>query len=123
MYIIFDMWVSLLADELAQHVLQNAAVLEVFNLNVGIQTDLYLELLACVGTNLQNLANLQVTALKWNIVVLLAGQANRFGGPATGELGRQNAHSNKVASMNSFKALSNDNLNSLEIRTLCSPIS
>lgn len=62
-------------SEASQHVVQNATVLEVFDLHISIQSDLHLEGLASVGSHSQLLMNLQVALADVDVELLFASQA------------------------------------------------
>jgi hypothetical protein len=61
--------------EFSEHVVKNAAVLEVSEFGLGVDAHLNLELLAAVGGHVEGLAHLEVAAVGWDVEVLLTGEA------------------------------------------------
>lgn len=64
-----------LVNEFSQDILKDTSMLEVFDLDVGVQPDLDLKLFSCVSLDLQNFTNLKVTTLQWDVQVFLACQS------------------------------------------------
>ena len=94
--------------ELAEHVVQNTAVLEVGNLWVSIEPASDNDRLASVSLNGDVLANLQVSTVDVNREGLSSIKPVRVSTFSALELEWQDAHTNQVASMDSLVAQSND---------------
>lgn len=97
-------------------------MLEVFDLHISVQSGLGLELFASVGLHSEGLSNLQGFFGKRNGEGLLPSQSQALGTLSLKELKRQNAHTDEVASVDSFETLSNDDLHTEKVRSLGSPI-
>lgn len=102
--------------------MQNATVLVVGDLWVGIKSTGHRDLLTTLGGYHNILANLKLTALSINREFLFASEAVRVCVLALFELKREDSHADQVASVDSLVALSNHSLDTLEVRTLCGPV-
>jgi hypothetical protein len=102
---------------------QNAAILEVSGFGLGVDSDLDLELLASAGGHIEWLADLELAAVGGNVEGLLSGEAERLSVLPGEELKREDTHANEVGSVDALVRLSNDCLDTLEVRTLGSPVS
>mmetsp|Transcript_6420 Transcript_6420/g.7198 ORF Transcript_6420/g.7198 Transcript_6420/m.7198 type:complete len:932 (-) Transcript_6420:12-2807(-) len=112
---------SLLLQLLAEHVVQNAAVLEELHLDERVDAQDARDLLAAADVHRHLLARLQLPG-EVEVERLLAGEAKGMDILAGLELQRDNAHANKVAAVNALEALGNHNLDALQVRPLGRPV-
>ncbi len=66
---------SLSSVEFSKDVLENTAVLEIFDFNVSIQSDLGFELLSVFSSDLDPFVHLQVSVLQVNVEFLCSFQS------------------------------------------------
>jgi len=109
--------------ELSEHVVQDATVLIVGKLRLGVDADLDLELLAILGSDVESLADLQFATIGRDIEGLLSGKTEGLCVLTWEELEGKHSHTNEVASVDALVALSNNSLDALEVGSLGSPIS
>jgi len=102
---------------------QDTSVLEVGNLGVSVDSALDGERFATVGGDLDVLCNCEVSSVDVNVELLGASQAEGFSVLAFLELEGQDAHTKEVTSVDTLVALSDDDLDSLEVGALSSPVS
>lgn len=112
-----------LAVEPSEDVVEDTTVLEVVDLWVSVESAGDGEGLAGIGGDCDVLTDLKSTALKVDVEGLSAIKAERVSALASFELHWKDSHTNQVGSVDSFIALSDDSLDSLEERSLGSPIS
>lgn len=110
-------------QKLSEHVVKNTSVLEIGHFDVGIKSALHNDGLAFSGLHFNILSNSQVALVQHNIEGFLSGQAKSFSILSVLVLEWQDSHTDQVASVDSLEALGNDSLDSLQVRTLGSPIS
>jgi hypothetical protein len=108
--------------ELSEDVVEDATVLEVGKLRLGVDSDLNSELLAVISSDLKRLTDLEVASVSRDVESLLASEAKSVSRLAREELQGQHTHTNKVASMNALVALSDDSLDALKVGTLGGPV-
>jgi hypothetical protein len=109
--------------ELSKDVVEDAAVLEVTELWLSVNSNLSLEFLSSVGGNINDFTDLQLSTIGGNIESLFACETERLSILAWKKLKRENSHTNQVRSVNTLVGLGYNSLNALEIGTLSSPIS
>lgn len=102
--------------------MQDTTVLEVGDFRVSIDSALHNERFSTVGGNRDVLANGQVTAVDVDVELFRASEAEGVSRFAFLELEGQNTHSKEVTSVDTLVALSDDDLDSLEVGALGSPI-
>ena len=110
------------SNHLSDHVVEDSAVLIVSELELGVKPDYSLECFASINANVNNLLRTQL-GRNFDGEVFLAGQTKRIGIFALGKLKWNNPHSNQVRAMDSLVGFGNNGTNSLEERSLGSPIS
>jgi len=101
---------------------QNSTVLEVSDFRVSVDSALNDEGFATVGGDLNVLVDTEVSTLDVNVELFVTGEAEVVSVLAFLELEGQDTHTEEVRSVDTFVALSNDNLNTLEVGSLGSPI-
>jgi hypothetical protein len=109
--------------ELTEHVVENTTVLEVSDLGVSVKSALNSERLAALGLDVNILVNLKVATLHVDVELLGTVKAESFSVLTILELEGEDSHTNEVGSVDSLVRLSDDSTNTLEVGTLCSPIS
>lgn len=114
---------SLVLDEFSEDVLEDAAVLEVLDFGVGVESGLGLEGDSIRGLDGDDLTDGEVAALKVNVEGFGASEAERVGVLSILELKRQDTHAHQVGSVNSFVRLSDHSLDALKVGTLGGPVS
>ena len=92
--------------------MQHAAVLDVFDLDLGIdpaqEVDLLHRAIRVGERRLHGLARGQVALQPGDRHRLVTGQAQRFAGVAAGELERDDAHADEVGAVDALEALGDD---------------
>src|SRR6516225_2019195 len=113
-------------DKLAQNVMQNAAVLEIFKLVEGIDpADERHSLEPAVGSHdLRDhpLARLDLAVQAADRDLLVPPQAQRLPGRAFLEAQREHAHPDEIGSMDALEGLANDRAHAEQVRTLRRPV-
>ena len=102
--------------------MENTSILEVSNLGVGIKTALDSEFLATVGGDMDILADLEGTTLHVNVELLTAVKAESLSRLSFLKLEGKDSHADEVGAMDTFVALSNHSLDTLEVRALSGPV-
>lgn len=110
-------------NELSEHVMKDTTILVVGDLRLSIKSHLSYEFLSRAYRDFHFLSNLKVSICEVDSKGFKTLKAKTFTILTCFELQRKDSHSKEVTSMNSFIALSNNSFNSLEIRSLGSPIS
>src|SRR5262245_13980640 len=117
---------SVLSNELSEHVRKNPAVAE--------RDELFRRVDSCGGLELDHLVLLSLRAdgeraagaqslrEAGQLVALAAGESERRRGDARFELQRQHAHVHEVAAVNALEALRDDRLDAEQERSLCRPV-
>src|SRR5690606_19455318 len=115
---------GLLADQLAQHVLQDAAVAVVVGLTGGVDPDHGVELDAGVGGHLDGGGDAALVELghAGDGEGLLTGEAQRVGRPPLGELQRQHAHADQVGAVDALVGLGDDGADAEQPGALGRPV-
>jgi hypothetical protein len=101
---------------------QDSAVLEVGDFRVGVNSALDDEGFSTVGGNLDVLCDCQVSSVDVNVELLGTSEAEGLGRFAFLELEGQDAHTKEVTSVDALIGLSDNDLNTLEVGALSSPI-
>jgi hypothetical protein len=101
---------------------QDSAVLEVGDFGVGVNSAHNSEGFSTVGGNRNVLRNLQVTSVDVNVELLRASKAEGVSVFAFLELEGQDTHTKEVTSVDALVGLSDNDLNTLEVGALSSPI-
>jgi len=112
-----------LLDELSKDVVEDTTVLVVGDFDISIKSDKSLEADTTAGLNFEFLTNLKVTTVEGDVESFSSLKTKRVSILTFLELEGQDTHTNKVASVDSFVRLSNNNLDTLEVGALSSPIS
>lgn len=102
--------------------MQDTSVLEVGDFGVGVDSALDSEGFSTVGGNHNVLSDLEITAVDVNVELLGASKAEGVSRLVLLELEGQDAHSEEVASVDALVALSDHDLDTLEVGALGSPI-
>lgn len=108
--------------ELTEDVMEDTTVLIVSNFGISVKTALNNKRLAAVGSHFDVLADLHIATLSVDVEVLRAIEAEMISVLTFLELKGQDAHADKVGTMDTFVGLSNDSLNTLQVGALSSPI-
>jgi len=110
-------------NQLSKGIRKDTTISVVFNFDFSVQSELSGEALTIAGLNDDRLVNLNVRGVEFNSELFLASKSKRISIFSLIELKRDYTHTSEVASVDSFEALGNNSLNTLEIRSLSSPIS
>lgn len=102
--------------------MENAAILEVGNFRVRVQSACRSELLARRGLNHDVLVHLEVPTLHVDVEGLGAVQSMSVRALAILELERQDAHSDEVRAVDALVGLSDHGAHALQVGTLGSPV-
>lgn len=113
---------SLSGSELTENEEEDTTVLEVLNFDVGVKSALRGERLAVVAADDDFLSDLQVAFLEINRETFSASESERVSVLTVLEFKGENAHTDQVRSVDSLVRLCDDNLHTLQERSLSSPI-
>jgi len=101
---------------------EDASVLEIGDLGVGVKSALDNEALACVGGHGDVLADAEVSTLHIDAELFCAVEAEVVSTFTSLELHREDSHADKVRSVDTLVGLSDDGLDTLEVGALSRPI-
>lgn len=104
-------------NKLSEDVLEDTTILEVSDFNVGVESNLDLEWLASVRANGEDFVNLKVATSKVNVEGFSTIQTQRVSVLSIHEFSGEDTHTDQVRSVDSLVALSNDGLDTLEVRS------
>ena len=103
--------------------MKDSSILEEEDFRLRVQSQGSSEALSFAIDNFHVLLNLQVSSIQLDAEFTVSAQSKRLRCLALLELERNNSHTDQIGSMDSFITLSDDDLDSLQVRSLCRPIS
>jgi len=110
-------------DQLSKGIRKDTTVSVVFDFDFSVQSELSGELFASVGLDNDVLVDSEGSGVEFDVELFFTSQTKRVRRLTVLEFEGQYSHTGQVASVDSFETLSNDGRDTLEIRSLGSPIS